>query len=96
MFVPLLGGMGMEQIAGLRAQWLAQICETIESAQRLAWQLRTRDGISSEARELYGRLEAAKLELQSMRETESWMSAKARPDWLADLGLTVVPFGSDD
>lgn len=86
----------MEQIAGLRAQWLAQISDTIESAQRLAWQLRTRDGISAEARDLYSRLEAAKLELQSMRTAESWMGARNKPDWLADLSRNLVPFGSDD
>lgn len=85
----------MEQIAGLRAQWLAQIRDTIDSAQRLAWQLRTRDAISSEARELYSRLEAAKLELESMRETESWRGASP-PDWLADLSRSFLPFPTED
>ena len=44
----------MEQMTAMRAQWFAQITETIESAQRLAWQLRTDASASGVARELYG------------------------------------------
>lgn len=86
----------MEQIAGLRAQWLAQISDTIESAQRLAWQLRTQDGISAEARELYSRLEAAKLELQSMREADRWAGTNGRPGRLPNARRDFMPFDIDD
>lgn len=76
----------MEQIAVLRAQWLAQISEAIESAQHLAWQLGTRDGSSNEARELYGRLEAARLEIETLRRIGLYESTKFEPDWLQKLG----------
>jgi hypothetical protein len=76
----------MEQIAVLRAQWLAQISEAIESAQHLAWQLGTREGSSAEARELYGRLEAARLEIESLRGIGLCESGRLEPDWLQKLG----------
>jgi len=76
----------MEQLAVLRAQWLAQVLETIESAQRLAWQLGTREGTSTEARELYGRLEVARLELESLRGVGLFESRDIEPDWLQRLG----------
>ena len=50
-----------------RAQWLAELAEALEQAQRLAWQLGADDGGNAEAMELYGRLEAARLEVQSLR-----------------------------
>jgi len=56
----------MEQLGALRAEWLMQLAETIESAQRLAWQLRTREESSTLVRELYDELEAARTELHSL------------------------------
>lgn len=78
----------MEQIAVLRAQWLAQISETIESAQRLAWQLRTDERKSRDARELYGKLEAARAELDSLRGADRLSPFELEPDWLQKLGWT--------
>lgn len=57
----------MEQLAALRAEWFARLSEAIEGAQRVAWQLRTSDSAGKEARELYGRLEEARLELCALR-----------------------------
>ena len=57
----------MEHIAALRAEWFARLAEAIEGAQRVAWQLRTYESASAEARELYSQLEAARLELESLR-----------------------------
>lgn len=76
----------MEQIAVLRAEWLAQLSDAIESAQRLAWQLGTRDGVSDEARELYGRLEAAKAELDALRGLAGRPTTALDPEWLCKLG----------
>lgn len=59
----------MEKLVDLRMQWRAELAEAIESAQRLAWQLGTLGAGSEEARELYGRLEAAKVELDQLRES---------------------------
>lgn len=76
----------MDHIAVVRAQWLAQIADAIDSAQSLAWQLRTREGASVEARQLYDRLEAAKVELESIGLKASRPGSMSDPDWLQALG----------
>lgn len=55
------------EAAASRARWLAELADAIENAQRLAWQLGTATRPSPEARELYGRLESARVEVESMR-----------------------------
>lgn len=84
--VPTFAGEHMEQMAALRAEWFAQLAEAIEGAQRLAWQLRTSDGASGEARELYGRLEAARMELDSLRGLAAAPAFNIDPAWLQKLG----------
>jgi hypothetical protein len=76
----------MEQMAALRAEWFAQLAEAIEGAQRLAWQLGTDEGASNEARELYGRLEAARMELDSLRGLARDPVFNIEPNWLQKLG----------
>ncbi len=76
----------MEQIAALRAEWLARLSEAIDGAQRLAWQLRTSDSVSQEARELYSRLETARVELESLRNCPDPDFGPADSDWLGKLG----------
>ena len=53
--------------ANERARWLAELAEALEKAQKLAWSLGLLEGDSVEAMELYGRLEAARLEVQALR-----------------------------
>ena len=81
----------MEQIAALRAEWFAQLAEAIEGAQCLAWQLGTQETTSTEARDLYGRLEAAKLELDSLRGLHNGAACAIEPDWLQKLGFSSSP-----
>jgi hypothetical protein len=81
----------MEQIAALRAEWLAQLAEAIEGAQRLAWQLGTQEVTSVEARQLYGRLELARLELDSLRRLLGNAGGAIEPDWLQKLGFAPFP-----
>lgn len=76
----------MERIATLRTEWIARLVEAIEGAQSLAWQLARHDGMSNEARDLYGRLEAARLELDLLSGKIDRKSQQADPDWLAALG----------
>ena len=57
----------METTADERARWLTELAESLEQAQKLAWRMGLLDGNSVEAMELYGRLEAARLEAQSLR-----------------------------
>lgn len=56
-----------ERSAAARARWLAELANAIESAQRLAWQLGTAERPSAEARQLYSRLEAARMEVEMMQ-----------------------------
>ena len=81
-----LGGSCMQQITALRAEWFARLAEAIEGAQQVAWQLRTNESASVEARELYSRLEAARLELESLQGVTRNVAAKADADWLDRLG----------
>lgn len=76
----------MERSAALRAEWYARLAEAIEGAQRVAWQLRTSDSASLEARELYSRLEAVRLELESLRGVAHRPGETADADWLEKLG----------
>ena len=50
-----------------RARWLAELADSIDQAQRLAWRLGVVEGSNTEAKELYGRLEAARVEVESLR-----------------------------
>jgi hypothetical protein len=86
----------MEQMAALRAEWFAQLAEAIEGAQRLAWQLGTNDGTSMEARDLYGRLEAARMELDSLRGLASVRESQVEPNWLQKLGFSHSPANPDE
>jgi hypothetical protein len=81
----------MKQIVALRAQWFVQLVEAIESAQRLAWQLGTREDTSGEARDLYGQLEAARVELDSLRGMNSPLAATPELDWLHRFGWASEP-----
>ena len=80
----------MEQIAALRGEWFAQLAEAIDGAQHLAWQLGKHDRTSAQARELYGRLEAARQELDALRGIQVGGCA-IDPDWLEKLGLDAGP-----
>lgn len=73
----------MERMGDLRAQWLLQLSEAIEGAQRVAWQLGAGGGSSGEARELYRRLEAVRMEIEGLRAAcRPTLSRSADPDWL--------------
>lgn len=56
------------QVAALeRARWLAELAQAIARAQWLAWRLGVIEGDSEEARELYGRLETVRTEVDALR-----------------------------
>ncbi len=58
---------GRGAAASDRARWLAELAAAIARAQDLAWRLGYAEGESAEARDLYRQLEAARLELGSLR-----------------------------
>ena len=76
----------MEHLAALRAEWFAHLAEAIEGAQRVAWQLRTYETASVEARELYSQLESARLELELLRGVGSRSREPIDSAWLEKLG----------
>jgi len=62
---------------------MAELAAAIEGAQRVAWQLGTSNGGSVEARELYGRLEAARVELEALRGVTAQLREELEP-WLVE------------
>lgn len=57
----------IEASATERARWLTEVAEALEQAQKLAWHLGLLEHKHNEAMELYGRLEATRLEVQALR-----------------------------
>jgi hypothetical protein len=69
-----------------RVRWLAELAEAIDQAQKVAWRIGVAEGDNAEAKELYGRLEAARVEVDALRRG-SFRPAPHRtdPDWLKQL-----------
>lgn len=86
----------MNQTAILRAQWLAQISETIESAKNLAQSLKDCDSTAMQAHDLYGRLEAARAEVGLLQGVRSSAIQDCDPDWLDLLGWSRPPVEPGD
>ncbi len=69
-----------DQVVALeRARWLAELGRAVVEAQRLAWRLGVVDGDSEEARKLYARLEAVRLELDALR-FNGWVAVRKEAD----------------
>ena len=72
-----------EAAATERARWLAELAIAIEQAQRIAWRLGVSEGDDPEAKSLYGRLEAARSEIDSLRRgTWSGTHQELDPFWM--------------
>jgi hypothetical protein len=77
-----------------RAQWLAELADALEQAQQIAWTLGVSEGSSPDARDLYGRLEAVRIEVESLRQGHwSRLPADYDPKWL---GLAPNHLGTKD
>jgi hypothetical protein len=50
-----------------RSRWLSELALALEEAQKVAWRLGVSEGESAEAKELYGRIEAARAEVDRLR-----------------------------
>jgi hypothetical protein len=73
-----------DQVVALeRARWLAELGCAVVEAQKLAWRLGVVDGDSAEARKLYTRLEAVRLELDALK-FNGWVAVRHEVDssWL--------------
>lgn len=71
-----------EKPAPERARWLSELSEALNAAHHLLVSLDVPAGQSVEARELYLRIEAARLEVQSLRLRASLKARKEKsPEW---------------
>jgi hypothetical protein len=82
-----------DRVAAVRARWMAELASAIEGAQRVAWQLGSAQHASLEARELYSRLEAARVELESLRRGTRRLRQELDPWLVGQLGW---PGGLED
>lgn len=72
----------IESCAAERAQWLAELANALEEAQRLAWHLSMSSERAAEALNLYGQLEAVRVEVQSLRlRRANGIGSNSDPDW---------------
>jgi hypothetical protein len=88
----IVDGAPFKTNAAERARWLADLARAIEDAQRLLWQLGVSEGDSADAKQLYGRLETVRAEVESLR--GGWfreISEEIAPDWV-NLLLTTPDF----
>ena len=69
-----------------RAQWLDELARAIAQAQWLTWRLGVLEGDDEDARALYGRLEAARSEVESLRFGD-WINLRKEidPKWIHGL-----------
>ena len=82
-----------DQVVALeRARWLDELTRAIAEAQKLAWRLGVAEGDCDDARELYGRLEALRDELESLR-LGDWVAVRKEidPIWLGNLFDDFIP-----
>jgi hypothetical protein len=83
-----------DQVVALeRVRWLDELIGAISEAQKLVWRLGVAEGDSTEARELYGRLESVRDELESIR-LGDWVTVRKEidPIWLDSLFESLGPF----
>ena len=73
-----------EAEAAERARWLAELAVAIDEAQRLAWQLGVAQADSADAKDLYGRLESLRAEVDSLR-LDGWATCREeiKPSWIS-------------
>jgi hypothetical protein len=62
---------------------LAELANALEEAQQLAWHLSMGSERAAEALDLYGQLEAARVEVQSLRlRRANGIRSDSGPDWI--------------
>lgn len=75
-----------------RAQWLAELSVALDQAQQLAWTLGVSEGSSAEARELYGQLDAVRIEVESLKQGQwSQLQPGFDPNWMGLLSWRASP-----
>jgi len=65
-----------------RSRWLSELALALDEAQKVAWRLGVSEGDSAEAKELYGRIEAARAEVDRLRLSGfRRIREESDPDW---------------
>ena len=65
-----------------RARWLAELAVAVDEAQVLVWRIGVLDDDNTLAKELYGRLEAARAEVECLRGVRELASERFDPHWM--------------
>ena len=65
-----------------RARWLAELASALDEAQKVAWRLGVSEGDSAEAKDLYGRIETTRAEVDRLRLNGfRRIREESAPDW---------------
>ena len=64
-----------------RARWLAELAAAMDEAQVLLWRMGVAEGDDADARDLYGRLEAARGEIEWLRGVREVACPQFDPNW---------------
>jgi hypothetical protein len=65
-----------------RARWLAELAAAVDEAQLLLWRLGVLEGDNADARELYGRLDATRNEIDCLRGVQELAREAIDPNWM--------------
>ena len=68
--------------AAERARWLAELAAAVDEAQVVLWQFGELEGVNAEAKHLYGRLESARAEIESLRGAHELDREALDPEWM--------------
>lgn len=77
-----------------RARWLAELAAAVDEAQVLLWRIGVLEGDNPDAKELYGRLEGARAEIECLRGVRELGRDKLDPDWMNLFPWQPDPTGS--
>jgi len=65
-----------------RARWLAELCAAVDDAQALLWRIGVVEGDNADAKELYGRLETTRAEIECLRGVQDLAPEAIDPNWI--------------
>jgi hypothetical protein len=65
-----------------RARWLAELAAAVDDAQVLLWRIGVLEGDNADAKKLYGRLEATRAEIESLRGIQDLARDAIDPNWM--------------
>lgn len=68
--------------AAERARWLADLAVAVDDAQVALWQMGVLEGDNADAKLLYGRLESARAEIESLRGAHEIGHEALDPEWM--------------